>query len=268
MKIIKRICAKNPCYRQGRKITVRGLMLHSVGCPQENALAFINIWDNADYGSACAHGIVGGDGKAYQTLPWDHRGWHCGRGAKGSGNDTHIGIEMCEPDCIRYTGGAGFVCSDARRAKKVVKKTYKSAVALFARLCEKYGLDPLEDGVILSHREGCARGIATNHVDPEHLWRGLGLPYTMDAFRAAVAKKMGVSAKPAGPIQTAAGYKVRVAVKKLNVRKGPGVEYALSGAVEKGEVYTIVGEERRGGESWGKLKSGAGYVCLKHTERI
>ena len=30
-------------------------------------------------------------------------GWHGG----GSSNNTHIGVEMCEPACIKYTGGAG-----------------------------------------------------------------------------------------------------------------------------------------------------------------
>ena len=42
-------------------------------------------------------------------------------------------------------------------------------------LCGKYGLDPLADGVVISHREGCARGIASNHGDPEHLWAQLGM---------------------------------------------------------------------------------------------
>ena len=48
----------------------------------------------------------------------------------------------------------------------------------------------MKDGVILSHAEGNARGIATNHGDPEHLWRGLALPYTMNTFRKAVKLKM------------------------------------------------------------------------------
>ena len=57
-------------------------------------------------------------------------------------------------------------------------------------LCKEYGLNPMKDGVILSHAEGNARGIATNHGDPEHLWRGLALPYTMNTFRKAVKLKM------------------------------------------------------------------------------
>lgn len=57
-------------------------------------------------------------------------------------------------------------------------------------LCGKYGLDPLADGVVISHREGCARGIASNHGDPEHLWAQLGMGYTMDGFRRAVRAAM------------------------------------------------------------------------------
>ena len=58
-------------------------------------------------------------------------------------------------------------------------------------LCEKYSLNPLADGDIISHKEGCARGIASNHGDPEHLWTQLGLGYTMDGFRKAVKAAMG-----------------------------------------------------------------------------
>ena len=46
----------------------------------------------------------------------------------------------------------------------------------------------LADGVIISHAEGAARGIASAHADPTHLWRAFGL--TMDGFRAAVAEAM------------------------------------------------------------------------------
>lgn len=192
MKLIEAIMAKNPCYKAGRKITVKGLMLHSLGCPQPKALVVIDSWNREDYRNACVHGFIdGNDGTVYQTLPWDHRGWHCGSGKNGSGNSTHIGIEMCEPGCIRYTSGAEFTCSDPETAGAVVKRIYEAAVELFAMLCKKYGLDPLEDGVIISHREGHARGIASNHGDPEHLWKGLGTGYTMDTFRRAVKDAMG-----------------------------------------------------------------------------
>lgn len=194
MKLIESILTKNPCYTAGRKITVKGLMLHSVGCPQPKASVFLNSWNSASYTAACVHGFIdGNDGTIYQTLPWNHRGWHCGSGSKGSGNDTHIGVEMCEPACIKYTAGSSFTCSDVTTAKTVAKRTYEAAVELFAYLCKKYNLDPTVDGVIISHREGHSRGIASNHGDPEHLWNGLSMGYTMDGFRKAVKAAMGTS---------------------------------------------------------------------------
>ncbi len=42
MKLVESILTRNPCYTAGRKITVKGLMLHSVGCPQPKASVFIN----------------------------------------------------------------------------------------------------------------------------------------------------------------------------------------------------------------------------------
>ena len=191
MKLVKSILTKNPCYKAGKKITVKGLMLHSVGCPQPRASVFISSWNRADFNSACVHAFIdGNDGTVYQTLPWNHRGWHCASGKNGSGNNTHIGVEMCEPSCIKYTGGSTFTCSDMITARAVAKRTYEAAVELFAMLCQEYGLDPLADGVILSHAEGHKRGIASNHGDPEHLWKQLGMGYTMDGFRKDVKAAM------------------------------------------------------------------------------
>lgn len=191
MKLVKSLLTKNPCYTAGKKITVKGLMLHSVGCPQPRASVFINSWNRADYDNACVHAFIDGtDGTVYQTLPWNHRGWHCASGKNGAGNNTHIGVEMCEPACIKYTGGSTFTCSDKTAAKTVVKRTYETAVELFAMLCKEYDLNPTADGVIISHAEGHKRGIASNHGDPEHLWKQLGMGYTMDGFRQDVEDAM------------------------------------------------------------------------------
>ena len=186
MEITKNILTKNPCYKAGKTIKVKGLMLHSIGCPQPSAMSLIKSWNTSD-SKVCVHGFIDANtGEVYQTLPWNHRGWHCG----GSANSTHIAIEMCEPDCIEYTKGASFQCSDKEKAKAMMERTYKSAVELFAYLCKQYNLNPLVEGVILAHREGYARGLASNHADPEHLWKGLKMPYTMDGFRKDVKTAM------------------------------------------------------------------------------
>lgn len=185
MKLVKSYLTNNPCYKANKKIAVKGLMLHSIGCSQPNAQVFINSWNKSTYDSACVHGFIdANNGIIYQTLPWDHRGWHAG----GSANNTHIGVEMCEPSCIKYSGGAKFTCTDLAKARNSVSTTYNAAVELFAYLCAEYNLDPMKD--ICSHKEGGKKGIASGHVDPEHLWSGLGLSYTMDTFRQAVKNTM------------------------------------------------------------------------------
>ncbi|MFQ7157735.1 MAG: N-acetylmuramoyl-L-alanine amidase family protein [Merdimonas faecis] len=182
MKLVESILTKNPCYTAGRKITVKGLMLHSVGCNQPKASVFINSWNSPSYDNACVHGFIdANDGTVYQTLPWNHRGWHCGSGSKGSGNNTHIGVEMCEPACIKYTGGSSFTCSDLATARACAERTYQAVVELFAMLCKQYSLNPLADGVVISHKEGHARGIASNHGTRNSL-NPAGMGYTMDTF--------------------------------------------------------------------------------------
>lgn len=278
MKLVESILSQNPCYTAGKKMEVTGLMLHSVGCPQPKASAFINSWNNPSHSNSCVHGFIdGNDGTVYQTLPWNHRGWHCGSGSRGSGNNTHIGVEMCEPACIKYTGGANFTCSDMNAAKAVVKRTYESAVELFAMLCKKFSLDPLADGVVISHKEGHDRGIASNHGDPEHLWSQLGTGYTMDGFRKAVKDAMGITVSETvekGVFDDFEPFLVRVNTSYLNIRKGPGTNYAKTGKYTGEGVFTIVEvQPGEGSDSgWGLLKSYAddrdGWISLDIAERV
>ena len=284
MKLVEAFLTRNPCFRAGRKIKVKGLMLHSVGCPQPRASVFIGNWNQESFDNACVHAFIdGNDGMVYQTLPWDHRGWHCASGKKGSGNNTHIGVEMCEPDCIKYVGGATFVCSDVEAARAVVKRTYEAAVELFAYLCEKYGLDPMADGVVISHKEGYTKGIASNHGDPEHLWTQLGLGYTMGGFRRDVKVAMGAGgfgekegpeqegqdAEEHGPAGSLVGYPERLTDGYYYVRKvwedkksQKGAYKVLKNAkacADRNEGYAVYDGD-------GNVVYGAGEMVLKDVE--
>ena len=218
MEMVESFLKNNPCYKAGKTITVKGLMLHSVGCPQPSAETFVKMWNNPESSRACVHAFIDGNtGKVYQTLPWEHRAWHGG----GSSNNTHIGVEMCEPACIKYTGGATFTCSDRDKAMEVVKRTYETSVELFAVLCKQFGLDPLGDGVVVSHKEGHDRGIASGHGDPEHLWNGLKCGYTMDRFRHDVKAAMGrASSIPANPVKSTPESGSSNAVTESEIREG------------------------------------------------
>ena len=176
--IIESFATKNKCYQAATPLYPRGIMLHSIGCPQPNASVMAQNFNQyrPNGQSVCVHAFVQRDGTVYQTLPWEMRGWHCG----GSANSTHIGIEMTEPSEGMYYA----------EAAEQIAGTYHTAVELFAALCKQYGLDPVQDGVIIGHAEGHRRGVASNHADPELLWRQYGMGYTMDGFRADVAATM------------------------------------------------------------------------------
>ena len=63
-------------------------------------------------------------------------------------------------------------------------------------------------------------------------------------------------------------YIVQVTADALNVRTGPGTNYPIASHKnhcirDKGK-YTIV--EEKG--NWGRLKSGAGWICLDYTKKI
>lgn len=185
MQIIEAFATKNKCYQAAIPLYPKGIMLHSIGVPQPNAGVMARNYNQYRPGgqSVCVHGFIQRDGTFYHTLPYNLRAWHCG----GAANQTHIGIEMTEPASIVYTGhGADWRDLDPAATETHVRGTYAAAVELFAQLCEQYALDPLADGVIISHAEGAMRGVASHHADPTHLWWAFGL--TMDGFRRDVAE--------------------------------------------------------------------------------
>jgi flagellum-specific peptidoglycan hydrolase FlgJ len=101
----------------------------------------------------------------------------------------------------------------------VAKRTYEAAVELFAMLCKQYGLNPLTD--ICSHKEGCAKGIASNHGDPEHLWNGLKMGYTMDTFRKAVKAKMNTASETSDASGTQASAFKNLSESDVIAKVGP-----------------------------------------------
>lgn len=179
MNLHKLIFTENACYKAGKKITVKGIMVHSTGAnnpwlkryvgPDDGLLGknqYNNHWNQAMDRQVCVHGFIGklADGTiaTYQTLPWDHRGWHAG----GAANNTHIGFEVCE---------------DGLTDSTYFKKVYQEAVELCSYLCKLYGLSEKD---IICHSEGAKLGIASNHGDVMHWFPKHGK--SMDTFRAAV----------------------------------------------------------------------------------
>lgn len=217
---------ENDCWKDGRTITPKGVMVHSCGVAQPDVEVFLKTWNVPDF-TACVHAFVH-EGGVVQTLPWNRRGWHAG----GSANNTHIGFEICEPAGHTYAGGT-MLGYDVQKNEDYFRKVYAHAVELTAQLCKTYGLDPLEEGVVLCHSEGHAVGIASNHADVMHWFPKHGK--TMDDFRREVAQTM--KGEPAGPeqqtVQTAQ-YKVYPRLEDTPQWSRPSLRKAMERGVLKG----------------------------------
>jgi len=59
-------------------------------------------------------------------------------------------------------------------------------------------------------------------------------------------------------------YTVKVTAGALNIRKGPGTNYAAMGVIKDKGKYDII-EEKNG---WGKLKKNNGWISLKYTKKV
>lgn len=59
-------------------------------------------------------------------------------------------------------------------------------------------------------------------------------------------------------------------ISDLNIRKGPGTNYATTGLFTGKGVFTIVEEKNGQGSDagWGRLKSGAGWISLDYCTKL
>lgn len=63
---------------------------------------------------------------------------------------------------------------------------------------------------------------------------------------------------------------MKVSITDLNIRKGPGTDYAKTGKFTGKGVFTIVEVKSGKGSTagWGRLKSGAGWISLDYAAKI
>lgn len=190
MNLRKLILTNNDCYKAGKKIVPKGIMVHSTGAnnpwlkryiaPNDGLIGentYCTHWNTPRPGGrqVCVHAFIGklADGSiaTYQTLPWNHRGWHAG----GTANNTHIGFEICE---------------DGLTDSVYFNNVYREAVELCSYLCKEYGLTEKD---IICHSEGHKLGIASNHGDVMHWFPKHGK--TMNTFREDVKEMLNKNQK-------------------------------------------------------------------------
>ena len=167
-----------------------GIIIHSTGANNPNLKRYVNApeicgenpyrnyFDRAD-SDVCPHAVIGldksGEVRAAKLLPWNVCCWGCGSGSKGSYNyaPAYIQIEIAE---------------DALNDRAYFEEAFGLEVQLCQRLMKNY--PTIKPGNIISHKEACARGYASNHGDPEHWLARFGK--NMDWFRSLIAPEKQV----------------------------------------------------------------------------
>ena len=202
------------------------------------------------------------DLRAWQNLELDSQNWSCTDG-NGDGNATTIAIE-----CIMKNS------YDTESLKAM-----DNCARLTAYLCVKYKLTTND---VYTHtywlhmrdKDSISKcGDKDKICTARHSYKTCPtfiIPQ-WDKFLALVNKyiaemggKVVVNPSTTTTSTTSAlPYKVKVIDRTgLNVRKGSGVNNPIVTTIKYGEVYTVVEEVKVGSATWGKLKSGAGYINI------
>ena len=190
MNLIQKFLTKNDCYKNGIIIKPEHIVVHSTGANNKYIKRYVDGYSAEEMGeigynnyqngwnhsgiTKMVHAFIGclADGETVatcQTQPLNYKGWHVGKGRKGSYNSNSVGFEICEDDL-----------TDANYFNKV----YNEAVEFSAYVCNMFDLDPLGKNVIVCHWEAYELGYGSGHVDVTHWFPKFGK--SMDDFRQDV----------------------------------------------------------------------------------
>lgn len=193
----------------------------------------------------------------------------------GIGTDGRIGMYVEEKNRSWATSNAAVdnraVTIEVANSKSggnwpVSDKAMKSLINLCVDICKRNGIKKLKytggkNGNLLMHCWYASTACPG--------------PYLKSKFSyiaKEVNKKLGASGSTKNTTttpststkKTSDSYLVDVTASALNIRRGAGTKHAVVGVIRDKGRYTIV--ETSG--DWGKLKSGAGWICLDYTKKV
>lgn len=190
----------------------------------------------------------------------------------GIGKDGRIGIYVEEKDRSWCSSNAAndhraitIECaSDRSHPYAINDAVYKSLIALCADICKRNKIKQLKwkaDRNLIGHPDKqnltVHRWFANKSCPGDYIYSRLG----------KIAKE--VNAKLASNANSLS-FSVRVSINDLNIRRGPGTNYAKTGKYTGKGVFTITEVKTGKGSTagWGRLKSGAGWISLDYAKKL
>ena len=220
------------------------------------------IFASVGTGGSCQYGIDS-NGKIGQMLAEKYRSW-CSDSRPNDMRAVTIEVANC-------AGSPTWAVSD---------KALSALINLCTDICKRYGRKKM---VWIADKD---KALAYSPKADEmrmtlHKWLAATpcpeqyLISKMPYIAEQVTKKLGgstaavSSSAPTAQPKASTGYIVRVtSTSGLNIRSGPGMTYKVVGTVPYAGAYTIVQEKTVNGQKWGKLLSGAGWICLYYTQKV
>ncbi len=177
-------------------------------------------------------------------------------------NSTPIGIRGWNTNaiCIEIYGNFD------KGQDTMTQEQRKAVIMLYGELCKKFKLTP-STTTIRCHAWFTSGGTylgdyvagRSRKTCPGTNFMGIGNSRAAFDNKFIPMVKAYMNGTPTTNTTTANSVGVyKVIVDELNIRQGPGTGYSVAGSVHKGGVYTIT----QISGSWGKLKSGAGWINI------
>lgn len=245
---------KSPNHSGRRTHKIDRISVHCV-VGQLTAESIGNCFTSKSRQASCNYGI-GKDGRVVLVVDEANRSW-CTSSAANDQRAITIEVASNKTHPYAFTNAA-----------------YEKLVTLCIDICKRNGIKKLlwletkekslayvpknGEAILTAHRWFAAKACPGDWMYAREGELAARVTAALNGNAATTeSPKQETAAKPFSP------YLVQITATVLNIRKGPGTNYAITGAIKNKGVYTIV-EEKNG---WGKLKSGIGWICLKYTKK-
>ena len=235
---------------------------NGTGCGRgynSNTLAV--IFASVGRGGSVNYGIDS-SGKIGQQLPEQYRPW--------TSNSRTFDMRAVTIEVANDGGAPDWHISDkalsalAALCTDICKRRGKKKLVWIANKSSALAYKPAKDEMLLLiHAWVADAGYPTGCPGPYMISK---MPYLAETVTKALGGKS--AAAPAGKTKFQP-YIIRITFKRgMNIRTQPGINGGIVGTVPYRGLYTIVEEKTVSGQVWGRLKSGAGWICLTgFTER-
>ena len=199
----------------------------------------------------------------------------------GIGPDGRIGMYVEEKDrswCSSSSSNDNRAitiecASDTTYPYAINDKVYESLINLCTDICKRNNIKELKwkaDKSLIGQPDKqnmtVHRWFAATACPGDYIYNRLG------DIADKVNAKLGVSTSTETPKKESKNesFRVKVRVTDLNIRKGPGTNYAKTGKFTGVGVFTITEVKSGKGSTagWGKLKSGVGWISLDYASKI